>query len=118
LCVDYRALNKDAIKNKYPLPRIDDLFDQLSRAQIFSKLDLQKGFHQLKIKNEDISKAAFSTRYKLFKFLVMSFEVTNAPAFFMDLMHRVFSPFLDKFVVIFINDILSTRRTRKSTKNT
>ena len=99
-------MNKVAIKNKYPLPRIDDLFDQLSRAKVFSKLDLRSGYHQLKVKKEDILKTAFRTRYGHYEFLVMPFGVTNAPSIFMDLMNRVFSSFLDKFVVIFIDDIL------------
>ena len=106
LCVDYRVLNKVTIKNKYPLPRIDDLFDIINGAKIFSRLDLQKGFHQLKVKKEDIPKTAFSSRYGLFEFTVMPFGVTNAPATFMNLMNRIFSPFLDKFVVVFVDDIL------------
>jgi len=106
MCIDYRELNKDTIKNKYPLPRIDDLFNQLSGTKVFSKLDLQSGYHQLKVKKEDILKIAFRTCYINYEFLVMLFGVTNTPAIFMDLMNRVFSPFLDKFVVIFIDDIL------------
>jgi len=106
MCVDYRPLNAVTIKNKYPLPRIDILFDQLSKAKVFSKIDLRSGHHQIKIRPQDIPKTAFSTRYGLYEYLVMSFGLTNAPAYFMYLMNLVFMLELDKFVVVFIEDIL------------
>jgi len=106
MCVDYRPLNAVTIKNKYPLPRIDILFDQLSRARVFSKIDLRSGYHQIKIRLQDIPKTSFSTRYGLYEYLVMSFGLANAPAYFMYLINSVFMPELDKFVVVFIDDIL------------
>jgi hypothetical protein len=99
-------LNAVTIKNKYPLPRIDILFDQLTGAKVFSKVDLHLGYHQIKIRLKDVPKITFSTRYGLYEYLVMSFRLTNAPAHFMYLMNSVFMPELDKFVVVFIDDIL------------
>jgi hypothetical protein len=104
--VNYRRLNAVTIKNKYPLPRIDILFDQLLGAQVFSKIDLRSGYHQIKICAEDIPKTTFTTRYGLFIYLVMSFGLMNAPAHFMYLMNSVFMPELDKFVMVFIDNIL------------
>jgi hypothetical protein len=106
MCVDYRSLNDVTIKNKYPLPRIEDLFDQMRGARVFSKIDLRSRYHQMKIRPSDIPKTTFSTRYGLYEFIVMSFGLTNAPAYFMNLMNKVFMEYLDKFVVVFIDNIL------------
>jgi hypothetical protein len=113
LCVDYHALNEVTIKNKYPLPRIDDLFDQLRGACVFSKIDLRLGYHQLKIRECDIPKTAFVSRYGLYEYTVMSFRLTNAPAYFMYLMNKVFMEYLDKFIVVFVDDILVYSRSEE-----
>jgi hypothetical protein len=106
LCTDFRQLNKVIVKNKYPLPRIDYLFDQLKDAEIFSKIDLRSGYHQVRIKDEDIGKTAFRTRYGHYEFTVVSFGLTNAPVVFMCLMNGVFINYLEKFVIVFLDDIL------------
>jgi len=106
MCIDYRNLNAVTVKNKYPLPRIDDLLYQLKDAKYFSKIDLRSGYHQMKIRPEDIPKTAFVTRYGQYEFTVVSFGLTNAPAYFMNMMNKVFMDELDKFVVVFIDDIL------------
>ena len=106
MCIDYQNLNVVTIKNKYPLPRIDDLLDQLRGAKYFSKIDLRSGYHQMKIRESDIPKTAFVTRYGQFEFTMVSFGLTNAPAYFMNMMNKVFMDELDKFMVVFIDDIL------------
>ncbi|WVZ93872.1 hypothetical protein U9M48_039825 [Paspalum notatum var. saurae] len=116
LCVDYRPLNAVTVKNKYPLPHIDILFDQLAGAKVFSKIDLMSGYYQIRIREEDIPKIAFLTRYGLYEYLVMSFELTNTPAFFMYMMNSVFMNEFDKFVVVFIDDILIYSKDEKEHK--
>jgi hypothetical protein len=106
LCIDFRQLNKVTVKNKYPLPKIDDLFDKLKDAKIFSKIDLRSGYHQIKIKEEDIRKTTFRTRYGHYDFTVVSFGLSNAPVVFMCLMNGVFQEYLDKFVIVVLDDIL------------
>ena len=106
LCIDYRQLNRVTIKNRYPLPRMHDLFDQLRGVQVYSKIDLLTGYHQLRVRDTDIPKTAFRARYGHFEFTVMPIGLTNALTTFMDLMHRVFQPYLDQFVVVFVDDIL------------
>ncbi|CAN6446845.1 unnamed protein product [Victoria cruziana] len=106
LCIDYRMLNQATVKNKYPLPRIDDLLYQLTGSSIFSKIDLRSGYHQVHINKADVPKATFRNRYGHFEFLVLPFALTNAPAVFMDMMHMVFRKYLDRFVIVFIDDIL------------
>jgi hypothetical protein len=113
MCVDYRALNEVTIKNKYSLPHIEDLFDQLKGARVFSKIDLRSGYHQLRIRPSDIAKTAFTTRYGLYEYTVISFGLTNARAYFMYLMNMVFMEYLDKFVVVFIDDILVYSRNKE-----
>ncbi|KAL5537712.1 hypothetical protein UlMin_045551 [Ulmus minor] len=113
LCVDYRQLNRVPIKNKYHLPKIDELFDQLGGSRYFSKIDLRSRYHQLKIREEDVPRTAFRTRYGHYEFLIMPFGLTNAPVAFMDLMNRVFKPYLDRFVIVFIDDILVYSKTQE-----
>ncbi|GJW09631.1 putative nucleotidyltransferase, ribonuclease H, partial [Tanacetum coccineum] len=113
MCIDYRELNKLTVKNRYPLPRIDDLFDQLQGSSVYSKIDLRSGYHQLRVRDEDIPKTAFRTRYGHYEFQVMPFGLSNAPAVFMDLMNRVCRPYLDKFMIMFIDDILIYSKTKE-----
>ena len=114
LCIDYRQLNKLTVKNEYLLPRIGDLFDQLKGASIFSKIESRSGYHQLRIKDVDVHKMVFRMRYGHYEFLVMPFGLTNAPAAFMDLMNRVFRPYVDQFVLVFIDDILVYSKDREN----
>ncbi|GKC50680.1 putative reverse transcriptase domain-containing protein [Tanacetum coccineum] len=113
MCINYRELNKLTINNRYPLPRFDDLFDQLQGSSTYSKIDLRSGYHQLRVRDEDIPKTAFKTRYRHYKFQVMPFGLTNAPDVFMDLMNHVCKPYLDKFVIVFIDDILIYSRNKE-----
>ncbi|GJX62546.1 putative reverse transcriptase domain-containing protein [Tanacetum coccineum] len=113
MCIDYRELNKLTIKNRYPLPRIDDLFDQLQGSSTYSKIDLRSGYHQLRVRDEDIPKTAFKTRYGHYEFQVMPFSLTNARAVFLDLMNYVCKPYLDKFVIVFIDDIIIYSRNKE-----
>ncbi|GJR38039.1 putative reverse transcriptase domain-containing protein [Tanacetum coccineum] len=117
MCIDYQELNKLTVKNHYPLPKIDDLFDQLQGLSVYSKIDLRSGYHQLRVKDEDIPKTAFRTRYEHYEFQVMPFGLTNTPAVFMDLMNRVCKPYLDKFVIVFIDDILIYSRNKEEHAN-
>ncbi|GMI79915.1 hypothetical protein HRI_001660800 [Hibiscus trionum] len=113
MCIDYRRLNKLTVNNKYPLPRIDDLFDRLRSASVYSKIDLRSSYYPLKVKDKDVPKTAFRTHHGHYEFLVMFFGLTNAPAAFMDMMNRVFHEYLDQFAVVFIDDILIYSRTEE-----
>ena len=113
LCINYRQLNRLTIKNRCPLPRINDLFDQLRGAHVYSKINLRTGYHQLRVRETDIPKAAFRTRYGHFEFTMMPLGLTNAPAAFVDLMHRVFQLYLDQFVVVFVDDMLIYSQSEK-----
>ncbi|GJV49938.1 putative reverse transcriptase domain-containing protein [Tanacetum coccineum] len=117
MCIDYQELNKLTVKNRYPLPRIDDLFNQLQGSSVYSKINLRSGYHQLRVRDEDIPKTAFRTRYGHYEFQVMPFGLTNAPAVFMDLMNRVCKPYLDKFIIVFIDDILIYSRNKEEHAN-
>ncbi|GJU42393.1 putative reverse transcriptase domain-containing protein [Tanacetum coccineum] len=116
MCIDYRELNKLTVKNRYPLPRIDDLFDQLQGSSVYLKIDLRTGYHQVRIKEEDIPITSFRTRYGHYEFQVISFGLTNAPVVFMDLMNRVCKSYLDKFVIVFIDDILIYSKSKEEHK--
>ena len=106
MCIDYRQLNRVTIKNRYPLPRIDDWFDHLRGARVYSKIDLRTSYHQLRVRETDIPKITFRTHYGHFEFTVMPFGLMNTPTAFIDLMHRVFQPYLDQFVIVFVDDNL------------
>ncbi|GJX23076.1 putative reverse transcriptase domain-containing protein [Tanacetum coccineum] len=113
MCIDYQELSKLTVKNRYPLPRIDDLFDQLQGSSVYSKIDLRSGYHQLRVREEDFPKTAFRTRYGHYEFQVMPFGLTNAPTIFIDFMNRVCKPYLDKFVIVFIDDIIIYSKNKK-----
>jgi hypothetical protein len=113
MCVDYHSLNEVTIKNMYPLPWIEDLFDQIKGASVFSKIDLRSGYHQLRIRESDVPETAFHTRYGLYEYTIMSFGLMNVPAYFMYLMNKVFMEYMDKFVVVFIDDILIYSKTEE-----
>ncbi|GJX92660.1 putative reverse transcriptase domain-containing protein [Tanacetum coccineum] len=117
MCIDYRELNKLTVKNRYPLPRIEDLFDQLQGSSVYSKIDLRSGYHELRVRDEDIPKTAFRTQYIHYEFQVMPFGLTNVPAMFMDIMNHVCKPYLDKFVIVFIDDILIYSRNKEEHAN-